>query len=541
MNETAVKRVFDGRQATLEEILSAREERAMLQMKMLSEYGKPLVSFSMNIAGPVKNSPLIGRAFEEGKRMLTDALAKAGISVLDARCKDAVTGCELMYCVDGAGGRAIKDICVAIEDSCQLGRLFDMDVILPEKELDEIRDGAISGQDKEAFYGQIKGKKLERASQRKCLICGEPGRDCASRRIHSVSQLQEKTAQIITEYFIHPVPDPAEESKKPDPAEILRKPNRTDFENRETDPAVLKKGEEIAELVTAALMEEVLTTPKPGLVDRNNNGSHRDMDIDTFRASAEALDWFWRKCFVIGCDTSALSPEETFLLLRKEGILAEEEMLRATGGVNTHKGAIFLMGTVCGAIGRLWKQKEIVMTDREPLSPERTDPQLIAAECSRMTREILSTEYDKVADGASPQASLFQLGYKGARGEIADGLPGVINASLPLFREMLKKGADRNVAGAWVFLALVARGEDTNMIRRGGRDAAKAAAEQAGAIIARAMAGNNTGNEESQVESIKELDRQFIKQNLSPGGSADLLAITYFLYDYCECNLEVSK
>ena len=523
MSEAAVRKVFDGRQATLEEILSAREERAMLQMEMLSEYGKPLVSFSMNIAGPVKNSPLIGRAFEEGKRMLTDALAKAGISVLDARCKDAVTGCELVCCVDGAGGRAIKDICVAIEDSCRLGRLFDMDVILPEKVIDEITDGAISGQDKETSYGQIKGKKLERASQRKCLICGEPGRDCASRRIHSVRELQEKTGQIITEYFMHTAPD------------------RTDFENRETDPAVLKKGEEIAERVTAALMEEVLTTPKPGLVDRNNNGSHRDMDIDTFRASVEALDWFWRKCFVIGCDTSALSPEETFLLLRKEGILAEEEMLRATGGVNTHKGAIFLMGTVCGAIGRLWKQKEIVMTDREPLRPERTDSQLIAAECSRMTREILSTEYDKVADGASPQASLFQLGYKGARGEIADGLPGVINASLPLFKEMLKKGADRNVAGAWAFLALVARGEDTNMIRRGGRDAAKAAAEQAGAIIARAMAGNYTENEESQVRSIKELDRQFIKQNLSPGGSADLLAITYFLYDYCECNLEVSK
>lgn len=509
MSETAVKRVFDGRQATLEEILSAREERAMLQMEMLSKYGKPLVSFSMNIAGPVKNSPLIQRALEEGRRMLDDALAKAGIKVLDARCKDAVTGCELMYCVDAADGRALKNICVTIEDSCRLGRLFDMDVILPEKVIDEITDGAISGQDKEASYGQIKGKKLERTSQRKCLICGEPGRDCASRRIHSVRELQEKTGQIITEYFMHTAPD------------------RTDFENRETDPAVLKKGEEIAELVTAALMEEVLTTPKPGLVDRNNNGSHRDMDIDTFRASADALDWFWRKCFVIGCDTSALSPEETFLLLRKEGILAEEEMLRATGGVNTHKGAIFLMGTVCGAIGRLWQQR-----------PERTDPQLIAAECSRMTREILSTEYDKVADGASPQASLFQLGYKGARGEIADGLPGVINTSLPLFREMLKKGADRNVAGAWVFLALVARGEDTNMIRRGGQDAAKAAAKQAGAIIARAMAGNNTGNEESQVESIEDLDRQFIKQNLSPGGSADLLAITYFLYDYCECNEE---
>ena len=109
----------------------------------------------------------------------------------------------------------------------------------------------------------------------------------------------------------------------------------------------------IARLACQALLYEVATTPKPGLVDRANSGSHRDMDFFTFQASAAALWPYFARCAEIGMDTHSLPPEETFSRLRTPGKLAEGDMLRATAGVNTHKGAIFSMGILCGALGRL--------------------------------------------------------------------------------------------------------------------------------------------------------------------------------------------
>ena len=115
--------------------------------------------------------------------------------------------------------------------------------------------------------------------------------------------------------------------------------------------------------------------------------------------------------------------------------------------------------------------------------------------------------------------------HRGARGEIADGLPGVIDVGLPVFTELLAKGADRNAAGAGAFVALAARGTDTNMIRRGGVRLAEEAAGWAAQMV--------SDDKLLDRESIEELDKRFIELDLSPGGCADLLAITYFLYDHC--------
>ena len=518
------------KEATLAEILNAREERMREQSELLSEYGKPLVSFSMNIAGPVKNSPLIKKAFEEGVRLLDDALERNGVNVLCSRRRDEVTGCELMYVVscpevssdisDGSGAETsseekrgqeiqiIKNICVSIEEGSEMGRLFDMDVIDPD------------------------GVKVERAAERSCLICGKPGKGCASRRMHPVSELQKKTREIILDHF------------------------------------AVKEAEHISEMVTRALNEEVLTTPKPGLVDRNNNGSHSDMDIKTFAASANALRGYWGRCFLTGHKTADSEPEETFLLLRKEGIEAEHEMLRATGGVNTHKGAIFLIGTVCGAIGRLWNtgdgevagcisshderfdrddgvavrdashderfDQDDGMAVRDASHNERFDQDdgvsgrvasCIAEECRKMTGPAVEKELHEIdMPHTAGEKIWIEHGIKGARGEIAGGLPGVMETGLPVFERLLAEGADRNAAGSGAFIALIARGTDTNMIKRGGADLAEQAAGWASGLV--------SDNRLTDTQAIEVMDRKFIELNLSPGGCADLLAITYFLYDY---------
>ena len=126
--------------------------------------------------------------------------------------------------------------------------------------------------------------------------------------------------------------------------------------------AAVPKQEQTAEYIAEsigmkayyALLEEVYTTPKPGLVDLYSCGAHTDMDVQTFERSAEALQpWFIRMAaqgYLLTC-----TREELFTQIRQTGIMAEKAMFQATGGVNTHKGMIFTLGIFCAAAGRCMK------------------------------------------------------------------------------------------------------------------------------------------------------------------------------------------
>ncbi len=112
----------------------------------------------------------------------------------------------------------------------------------------------------------------------------------------------------------------------------------------------------IGQLAWKALIEEVVTTPKPGLVDLYSNGAHTDMDVDSFRRSAEALRPFFALMAERGIQEEG-SPEKLFLSIRGIGMQAEKAMYAATGGVNTHKGIIFTFGVFCAAAGRCIREK----------------------------------------------------------------------------------------------------------------------------------------------------------------------------------------
>ena len=437
---------------TLQQILRARDARAERQQTLLSGLGRPLLSFCMNIPGPVKDSPLIRRCFRTG----LSALREWELPLLSWDERYEPTGPELLCAVD-MDARTLKNICLSLEDGAPVGRLFDMDVIDSD------------------------GKRLSRDEARPCLVCGAPGRGCASRRLHPPEQLQAAVKTLMEEHFL--------------------------WHDRERVEA----------LVTRALTDELETTPKPGLVDRSNNGSHRDMDRETFAASIRALRLFWGRCFFIGAATAGDPPAESFRLLRQEGLEAERTMLAATDGVNTHKGAVFLLGAVCGATGRLWSAEE----------PCR-DPERIAAECAAMSREAIEADFAALrASGSGRSAGediYLRLGLRGARGELADGLPSVLCCALPALQSLLSAGHSRNDAGVAVLLRLIARGGDTNMIRRGGPETAAAAAQEAAALIAR--------REQPDPSDVEALDRSFIARNLSPGGCADLLSVSFFLHDW---------
>ena len=147
------------REVTLSEVLAAREDRVARQAELLAAYGAPLISFTMNIAGPVKDTALIRRAFFAGCAMLETALERAELPVRCRREKLAATGCEAYYAVDGEE-LAVKRVCTEVEDGAPLGRLFDMDVL------------------------DIGGEKLDRAAvgggDRNCIVCGAVTRKLTS-------------------------------------------------------------------------------------------------------------------------------------------------------------------------------------------------------------------------------------------------------------------------------------------------------------------------------------------------------------------------
>ena len=429
-------------EVSLHDILEAKEIRARQQQTLLETYRVPLLCFTMNIAGPVKTTPLINRGFDVGLALLEEKLPQGQVRFRHTQVLP--TGCEAFFAVD-LPARELKLLCTAIEEQHPLGRLFDMDVI------------------------DTDGRKLERQTQRGCIVCGKPGRSCAASRAHSAEQLQAVTTQLLRRYFF--------------PSDI-------------------------ADAAVQSLIDEVRTTPKPGLVDRRNNGSHKDMDLQLFEASANALRPFFQRCVEIGQETANLSPEETFPRLRDAGVKAEEAMFRATGGVNTHKGAIYALGLLCGSVGRLWSAESLA-----------ADVSAIAEEAGKMVRSAVRKDLACATGKTAGERLFLQYGIRGIRGEAADGFPSVRDAGLPSFRQALADGLSQNDAGAIALLHLIARGSDTNLYHRGGPEGARWAASAAQKLL------NDPNKEE-----IEKLDDAFVQRNLSPGGCADLLAATYFLH-----------
>lgn len=259
----------------------------------------------------------------------------------------------------------------------------------------------------------------------------------------------------------------------------------------------------IARLAAAALVEEVYTTPKPGLVDMNNTGAHRDMTVETFLYSAAALQPYFREMARLGHTL----PEEALLpALREVGVRAEAAMFRATQGVNTHKGALFSLGLLCGCAGRCLAE------DQNPTVQE------LCAMASRLTRGICDRELGTEEDSHG-QGVYRKYGALGVRGEAESGFSSVLRHSLPVFRGELERGTEYGEAAVKALLSLIAHVPDTTVLHRRGQEMAAWAAKSAAELLA----------DYNQVRALA-LDQAFIRENISHGGCADLLAVTIFLH-----------
>lgn len=269
----------------------------------------------------------------------------------------------------------------------------------------------------------------------------------------------------------------------------------------------------VAALGHEALRREYELTPKPGLVDRRNAGAHRDMDLATFRASAAALRPFFARFVARGAGTAGLPAGAVLEMLRPIGLDAERAMYAATGGVNTHKGSVFAFGLACGAVGRLAALGAVV--DAEAVCDQ------VAAFAAGLVERELRPGREALTAG---EAIHRRYGLAGARGEAASGFATVRHGALPALRRALAERDDSERALHAAFLHLLEHNPDTNLVARGGLDGLAFA--RAAAATLRRAGGVDAPD---YLRRLATLDDAFIAKNLSPGGSADLLAMTWFL------------
>jgi triphosphoribosyl-dephospho-CoA synthase len=265
----------------------------------------------------------------------------------------------------------------------------------------------------------------------------------------------------------------------------------------------------VADAAKAALLEELETWPKPGLVSHVDSGSHTDMDARTLRASATAITPFYYQLTAAGAAESGMNR------LREIGLEAERAMLAATGGVNTHRGAIFSLGLLCAAAGATWSP-----TTR---SQSHWRAKLLGATVRRRWgHAIMSGPIPLHSHGTN---ALLKFGAGGARAQAAAGFPHAIEVGLPALR-LGRRLAPKDAEAARVqgFFAILASMEDTNLLHRGGAVGLRYAQEAAIRFL------EQGGIEQADWrERAVAVHRAFVVRRLSPGGCADVLAVTLFL------------
>ena len=332
-----------------------------------------------------------------------------------------------------ADAASVKQSLERLEDSCPAARLYDFDVL------------------------NASGEKLSRSVPRKCLVCGGPAAVCARSRAHGLDAVKQATETLLNGFA----------------------------------------ADTLAYTAHFALIRELHTTPKPGLVDEANNGAHTDMDIRLFEKSAASLVPYFRRAALAGIADAGM---ET---LKAYGLDAERAMFSATGGVNTHKGLIYSMGLLLYGMGRALETGY--------------DAREAAAELARTDAEARLSDAARLS-GTNGGAVYARTGAKGVIGEAAEGFP---HAAACAVRLAYYESTGAPAPGALALLDTMAVLTDTNVLHRGGPEGLAFAQSEAKKVASLPVS--------ERVGALTEMDRSMIDRNLSPGGSADILALAYLL------------
>ena len=330
-----------------------------------------------------------------------------------------------------ADAGAVKKTLERLEDAFPAARLYDFDVLNAD------------------------GEKLSRSVPRRCLVCDGPAAACARSRAHGLDAVKAATEALLDGFC----------------AGLL------------------------ADTAHAALLRELHTTPKPGLVDDDNTGAHTDMDVPLFQKSAAALVPYFQTAASLGLRDAGMAP------LKDAGLSAERAMFAVTNGVNTHKGMIYSAGLLLYGMGKSLSFGGDAVKHAAALAKTDAEARLRNALTLRDTH------------GANVFAS---HGVRGAVGEAADGF---FHARYAADRLIAHRDAEN--PGALTLCDVLCVLNDTNLLHRGGPEGLRFVQKSARAIVKLPEA--------ARIGALRALDRELIERNLSPGGSADVLALAYLL------------
>ena len=263
----------------------------------------------------------------------------------------------------------------------------------------------------------------------------------------------------------------------------------------------------LAQAATNALLQEVNLAPKPGLVDPISTGAHKDMTKDTFYKSIEALRPYLLAYAKAGSLHNGTSLD-LFNELRTLGKQAEDAMMATTNHINTHKGANFSFALILGATAHT----------------KGNIPEALHY-CHLMTRHLIEVDFanlDQKEHLSYGEKLYVEHGITGIRGEAATGYPSLAKA-LDYYQSI--EHLSKRHRDLLLLLYLMSFVEDGNIIHRGGIDAYKQVQKEAQQLFEEAQ----TLTEAQLTNRLEDYDNILIERNLSPGGSADLLSLTFFL------------
>lgn len=267
----------------------------------------------------------------------------------------------------------------------------------------------------------------------------------------------------------------------------------------------------IAHLATQALQAELDTTPKPGLVDKDNNGAHRDMDYALMQRSIHTLHPYFVQLALLGC-ADALP---THTAIRDIGIEAEKAMLSATNGVNTHKGALFSMGLAVVAAAH---EERKIAANEEQILKERNGGEDVLVSL-QTTIKALAASFPDTSGTHGSKAKLLSKGttaIKGALDNAREGYEMLFAEWLPFYIER-RKEHDAYTPHK-TLLRIMCDLDDTNVIYRTDLATAEEVKQEARALL-----------DSFSKAALKDMDRRYTARNISPGGAADMLSLTIFI------------
>jgi holo-ACP synthase / triphosphoribosyl-dephospho-CoA synthase len=433
--------------------LAARDKRSLLR-KQFALQGLPSLSLCLNVPGYPKSNEYAKAFFRYCLRELRYHCKSHRILLDDPGVEHTDEAGDFFIVSFSCGMLSIpeiKQICEDFEEKIPLGRFVDVD--LTDKEGNPVS----SGKAKLCFF----------CSQRSAV-------ECRRENSHDVNELR---------------------------GFMFSKMEKSCSQQREREIC-----RQLSSLALKAILYEISLTPKPGLVDKFNNGSHTDMNFKTFIDSSVAISAYFVDLVHEGFVFHGRDLAKALPVVRNIGLKMESAMFASTHHVNTQKGIIFLMGLSLFACGYLFAGK-----GRFDIESFR---EIIRQICKDLTRKELENQSKSEKTHGEEMYGRYLV--SGARGEAESGFPMVFDFGLPA---LLNHQELNDEAMTRAFLSIAAHNDDTNILYRGNLNLL----EKFKSLSFSALSNYNTINYSIVNDYCK-------KENISPGGSADLLAISIFIY-----------